>query len=271
MNILRPIGVSGIASISEAERVQTACENLVLAPEQAPTVPLFYGGVLVSSATLDGRPNPKPHRYPPLDRLEELLAFRADEIDTKMVCHYCSEDNSRVLADYKRIRQVIGGDVPALQLNLIWPDPEVIQSLRCLLGDGIKLILQVGKEALDRHTRDSEGHMVGYHEDNLFAHILKYEDAVDTILLDPSRGRGVDIIPHHLAPVMNLLSTTDFNVMVAGNLSGDTLPGLSPLMKAHPCFGIDTESAVRTEDDLEISQPRVEAYYKAAQTLFYAS
>jgi hypothetical protein len=239
------IGITGFMTREELERVAAHmpknCDHLLMA------------GILMSSKTLNGIQNKYPFKYP---KRKDVLGISLDDDHDSIMktIHYntdSSDDGLLVelmammgLFKFPRcIREDETTGVEAVQLNVAWPHPNILEEFNTLTADHfVALILQIGQKAFD---------MVNNSPEQLANKLVEYKGVTDYILLDPSGGVGkkmeIPVIRDYLAAIRD--KDLDINLGCAGGLCSGNLDELRPLIEEFPDLSYDAEGRLRNPDD----------------------
>lgn len=226
------VGVTGFMSETQVK------EALTLPADLSPD--LIMIGVLASSATITGMPARNPKRYPDVHCIEGI--FQSDPRALNLI-HFNTKEPSALFNQMIGARQAGGKFCHGFQLNIPWPDPDVIRRYIDVIGDQDVIVLQCGRLALNA---------VEYNARSLADKVSEYKDLVDYILIDPSGGLGQPFIPDFMNVCLSELYSTDLdmNYGIAGGLSSDTLRDLlEPVLAKFPDVSIDAEGKLRTPED----------------------
>lgn len=217
-------------------------------------------GVLVSSKTLRGIPNKWPHRYPKPEKLSQIFTERREVLN---LFHFNTKEPEHLLEDMLLAQSMAGPNCHGFQLNIAWPDREVLKQYRDRKPEHASqrgvVVLQVGGKALDECGRDATKIAKRVHE---------YEYLADYVLIDPSGGIGQEFdVDFARRCFIELESqTTYMGYGIAGGLHAGNLDRLKPLLDDFS-FSIDAEGKLRNaEDDLDVKTAR--AYLTGADALF---
>ena len=143
------------------------------------------------------------------------------------------------------LREVIrfGGDgMTALQLDMVWPDHEVLadvlSGVMARSGRKFEVILQVGQNALEQAGDDPT---------KVVARLRPYRGFITHVLLDKSMGRGLGMSARALRPhIIEIRSKLpELGIAVAGGLGPRTLHLVEPLLAEFPDLSIDAQSKLR--------------------------
>lgn len=217
---------------------------------------LIMVGVLASSQTIRGIPNKWPNRYP---RPTELGNIFIDHPLALNLIHYNTKEKETLFDQMQEVRSLAGPHCHGFQLNIAWPDPEVLMKVAMQSKRPI-IVLQVGGHALE---------MVSHSPIVLADKVEQYKGLIDYVLLDPSGGLGTPLNPHIAQLYLQILSSKNLGMglAVAGGLSASTLHLIEPLAKEFPDVSIDAEGKLRDKEDrLDIEAMR--KYIAAALALF---
>lgn len=243
------IGITGFMTIDEIKCVQ----NMVADMDDIKVMI----GILASEKTLKGLDNKYPHRYPKVESIKDLLV--ADEKFLNII-HY-STDHPKLLGEQLEELAKLGGRrLDGFQLNVAWPDPEIIKKFHSV-HPGKILILQVGIRAIEE---------CGNAPKKVCQKIIdEYLGLVDYILLDPSGGLGKRIKSDGMMQFLHLFDEMQHNIglVIAGGLCSKTFGFITPIVKRFPCISIDAEARLRDKDD-HLDLAEVEKYLKTARDIF---
>lgn len=244
-------GVTGFMSRDEVDRVLCAMNQ--------PPPPLTMVGVLASSKTIRGETNKYPRRYPTLDALETVFPNYHGVLN---LIHFNTKQPEVLLTDMRDAQELCGPACDGFQLNVPWPEHEVLEMYR---GDGQPekrvIVLQCGTAALD---------MVGNDPVELNDRLESYEGLIDYVLVDPSGGKGLDFDLDFMVRCLDVLSAhlpESIGIGIAGGLHAQNLYKLWPLAERHGFrFSFDAEGNLRDDnDDLDIN--KASAYLESANLL----
>ncbi len=193
-------------------------------------------GVMMSYKTLNSLPTKWSTIFPPKERVSEIFVSDSHSTDYWLfnTLHYADYKSIDVLNNLLKATEFGGKNMHALQLDMIWPEPEILQEYQEIYPN-IQIILQASSVALDQEDNDPE---------KLVDRLLSYQETVDYVLLDKSMGRGLGMDAQALEPFVKVInSRTALEVVVAGGLGPNTLNLLGPL--PHYIVSIDAQSRLR--------------------------
>lgn len=192
---------------------------------------LLHVGVMMSRKTLNNIPSKWSKIFP---KNHDVANIFVKDKNTLNVLHYADYDGVNVASNLDKATGWGGFEMDALQLDMIWPDSEVIKRYRHR-HPYIKIILQVNSKSLA---------IVDHNPDTLLERLNLYGQSVDYVLLDMSMGRGIGLNNDQLLPYLKKL-ITGRDVAVAGGLCAETLSLIEPLVEQFPDLSIDAQSKLR--------------------------
>ena len=151
--------------------------------------------------------------------------------------HYADYDGVDLVPSLKKIMRVCGKTLDGIQLDMVWPDPFILEKHK-KVHTNLELILQVGEKALIQ---------VGENPLKMWRAIQNYDGIVDRILLDRSGGNGKPLAPRSLIRFVDILyeRMPALSVVVAGGLGPLTLHLIEPLLAMYPGLSIDAQGQLR--------------------------
>lgn len=180
-------------------------------------------GVMMSYKTLNDLPTKWSAAFPPKERVADIFVSNGRSTDYWLfnTLHYADYEGVDVLNNLLRATQFGGKNMNALQLDMIWPEPEVLRVYRERFPN-IQIIIQANSVALDQLDNDP---------DKLTKRLLTYGQTIDYLLLDKSMGRGLGMDAKVLEELVKVVNPrTSLEVVVAGGLGPETLHLLGPLV-----------------------------------------
>jgi len=220
----------GLTDIASSEQVKHLLQYL----------PLDYRlhvGVMCSYKQLRGLPTKWADIWPTPEQIDEIFI---DDPRVFNVIHYADFEMAAptTFEDLALAIKRGGPNVHGIQLDMIWPNPELVRLLHDQFPT-IEIILQVSATAMD--VADDWVRETGY-----------YKDIVDYILLDNGMGRGYQFNPIVFARKIESVLGLGFDVSqiaVAGGLGPITYKNLQPIMDLYPRISCDAQSRLRPEQD----------------------
>lgn len=164
--------------------------------------------------------------------------------DVYNVIHYADYDHTPTqpapteAADLIRAIDISGPNVDAIQLDMVWPQIELIDKLVHARG-GTGIILQVSDRAI------VELAVTGKTLEQAIEPYLKY---VQYYLLDSGMGRGtqfdVEVALSRIRRLIDIGVPQD-RIAVAGGLGPDTFQAMKPLLDIYPHLSCDAQGRLR--------------------------
>ncbi len=196
----------------------------------------LHVGVMMSHKTLHDIPSRWQNAFPPKWMIGDIFYSNR----TYNCLHYADYDDNPGLQNSIPSALMYGGvGTNALQLDMVWPNPDKIANGVYAWGDRkIEVILQVGRKALDVVQNDPK----------LFVDKLReYDGVIHRILLDKSggQGRGMDAVG--LLPFARAIRDNfpELGLVVAGGLGPETMHLVEPIVKEFPDVSIDAQGRLR--------------------------
>lgn len=245
------IGITGFMSREEVDGV------LSVLPDD--TDRLVMIGVLASGKTLRGEPNKWPRRYPKVDEVWSIFPRNRNTLN---LIHFNTKEPALLLEDMLYTHRLAGPHCHGFQLNLAWPDRDVLASYRRQADFKRKtIVLQCGGGALEQ---------IDWKAEKLVERVREYDGVVDYMLIDPSGGAGKDFDAAFASSCFASLSMegpASIGMGIAGGLhGGNIIRKLSGLLLDHD-FSIDAEGKLRTQsDDLDVKAAMM--YLKTGDALY---
>ena len=196
---------------------------------------MLHVGIMMSYKTLHNIPSRWQNAFPPKEKIKDI--FSSDEVYNCL--HYADYDNNPDL--WKILAKAIsygGVGIHALQLDMIWPDPGQIAHGVHTSRKQIEVILQIGKNALERVNNDPQA---------VIEKLSDYEGIIHRVLLDKSMGRGLGMDANGLIPFARAIRKNfpKLGIGAAGGLGPETIQLVEPLVKLFPDLSIDAQGRLR--------------------------
>jgi len=256
------VGITGLVTGLEVESIIKEFKNAGYDMNTSTHTPML--GFLVSYETLTGQPTTN-RRYPKIENLTSLL-MGVDNAALTMI-HYNSKEMSSLARQVSSIfnRLYYADFCRAIQFNIVWPDGNQVILIKKKFPK-MKIVLQASHEA-----------MVDKTPKEIVDKISPYQDFVDYVLIDPSRGRGPEFDINSSLDVYNELKERVPNLTVgfAGGFSGNNVVDrvrttISKIQTTDFC--IDAEGGLRdkiTEEygDDTLNIEKVRNYLQAASSI----
>jgi len=236
------VGVSGITTEAEASAI------LAMWPATAPPRSLMLG-VLTSAKVLQGGARNARSAAP----ADFRRIFQPDRRVLNLV-HYFTTTQDTLELDLLRCLRTPACD--GAQINVAWPSPEALSTVRLQSPAWTRLVLQVGPKMLADFHRSIVAELVD----------REYRGIATDVLIDVSAGKGLALDPKRAREMVEAMAAwnLDISIGIAGGLCAETLPAFAPLLRwrevefgtcdrchNEPCVGgrTDAEIAVAQLDD----------------------
>lgn len=191
-------------------------------------------GVMMSYKTLNGIDTKWSRAFP--DKSEVASIF-SDHPSVYNVLHYADFDAVQVGENLAKAQTFGGPNMHALQLDMCWPDPGIIQSFK-EKNRAIDIILQVGTKALEMIDNDPK---------KLVKKLAEYR-VLEGALLDKSMGKGLGMDADFLLPFVGEIYNYfqgKLRVIVAGGLGPTTFSLAEPIIREYPLVSLDAQGRLR--------------------------
>lgn len=248
------IGITGFASRDQIQRMVAFLNDHQLSDSSRK----LHAGVMMSYRTLCGLPTKWSNIFP----LKESIRAIFGDDGAYNCLHYADYENKTQSRDLYRALFFGGKHLHALQLDMVWPDLEIITGL-IDPSRPIEIILQVGKDALDKLQRNVA---------RVVDMIGNYDGIIHRVLLDESMGHGrimdAKALLNFARPIREAFPK--LGLVVAGGLGPETMHLVKPLVKEFPDISFDAQSQLRTKGDSmdPINWKRAEDYIVEALQIF---
>ena len=223
----------GITDFTSAEQVRNML-SVFSANMSGTTDRKLMVGVMMSYKTLNGLPTKWSSAFPPNDKVSNIFLRRSILFNT---LHYADYDGIDVIENLLRATSLAGSNLHAVQLDMVWPEPDAIKEYRYHYPQ-FKVVIQVNKVALEQIENNPK----------LLTKKLKgYGDSIDYALLDKSMGRGLGMDEKVLRPFVQELVEymPELGVAVAGGLGPNTIHLVEELARDYPQISIDAQGQLR--------------------------
>jgi hypothetical protein len=192
----------------------------------------LMNGFMMSYKVFNGLPSRWRDVWIPSERLYRVCVDEYQKVFNAL--HWADYEGLTTIEDLFMVCQNCGLYLNALQLDMIWPAPVLLDDFAAVAK--IPLILQIGANALEAVGNDP-------------VRMLKLvnERRIHGVLLDKSMGRGKGMEAAVLRPFVEILfkERPDLRIAVAGGLGPDTLDLVKPLMDEFPDLSIDAQGKLR--------------------------
>lgn len=199
---------------------------------------LLHVGSMMSYKTLHNIPNRYQQVFPSRETIIDI--FREKLASQVYYClHYADYNHNTHHQDITRIlRYDAGPFVHALQLDMPWPNPEMIARGVRLSGKQIEVILQVGRNSFSEVGNDPLG---------VVSRLESYNNIIHRVLLDKSMGEGRSMDAVELSLCIRAIKKRlpRLKITVAGGLGPNSIELVEPLVKKFPDISIDAQGRLR--------------------------
>jgi phosphoribosylanthranilate isomerase len=147
-----------------------------------------------------------------------------------------------------------GNGINALQLDMIWPDPQHVANAVSGSGKNLEVILQIGKKALEQVSTTEE----------IVERLYAYKGIIHYVLLDKSMGKGEGMDAVEFIPVARAIKDAfpEIGIVVAGGLGPKTMELIVPLVREFHDISWDAQGQLRSSGNAldPIEWDRAEEY-----------
>lgn len=226
----------GITGFTNQNDVWQCLQRVPAAPQRQ-----FMVGVLLSSKTINGGTNKYPVRYP---HYRDIKGVFLDDPRCLNMIHYVTDDKSTLVKQLLDAAEIGGEHCHGFQLNIVWPDIDMLCELKRELPNH-KIVIQCSGSAMrlfegsDDTPRDLKQTVSAYEERGL----------IDYLLIDPSGGRGKSFDADKTISLLKPHNNVGYALGVAGGLRAATINNLIPVLKEQPNLFWDAEGGLRNEED----------------------
>lgn len=231
---LRPyIGITDFTNETEVRAMRAAfraAHPAGVEPERQ-----LMAGVMMSFKTLHDLPTKWANAWPHRSVLRDIFLPLDQVLNT---LHYADFDATTSEDDIVNAVMLCGPHLNAVQFDMIWPDPALLETLHDRVPHDVRCILQINERAFEEIKNDP---------DQLLQRLERYAGLHEGILLDKSMGKGKGLDARWLLPFVEALAEwrSDLTIGVAGGLGPDTLDLLNPLEPLFPILSIDAQGQLR--------------------------
>ena len=199
---------------------------------------VLHVGVMMSFKTLNGLETKWATAFPPKEGIAGIFSS-TEHADGLYYClHYADYDHFTKSEDLARGVEYAGQWMNALQLDMPWPDPIMVECGVRASRKQFEVILQIGKNAIEEADNDPA---------KVVERLEDYSGLIHRVLLDKSMGRGLGMDAVGLIPFASAIRERfpDLGLVVAGGLGPDSLNLVEPLVKIFPDLSIDAQGKLR--------------------------
>lgn len=197
---------------------------------------VLHVGVMMSYKTLNDIDNMFSGAFPHYDTVASIL--RSTDDDVYNCLHYADYGNRTRSDDLVHALEYAGPFVSAIQLDMTWPDPEMVRNAIRTSGRDIEVILQIGRNIFDKCRGNP---------DKIVDRLERYEGIIHRVLLDKSMGHGRGMNAIELIPFVEAIKARfpAFRLVAAGGLGPNSIGLVEPLVKVFTDISIDAQGKLR--------------------------
>jgi hypothetical protein len=229
---MRPyIGITDFLKIEQVRAMQKVFEK----HKPANSERMLHVGVMMSYKTLHGIQTKWQDVFPRKKSIPGIFS----QTGVYNCLHYADYDDNPGLVNSLIMALIYaGGNINALQLDMIWPDPEEIREAMAVSVDNVEVILQIGGPALKQVNNNPK---------RLIKKLKEYEGVVQRVLLDKSMGRGLGMDAEALIPFAVAIreNFVEIGIGAAGGLGPETTHLVEPLADVISDLSIDAQGRLR--------------------------
>lgn len=197
--------------------------------------------------------------------VEQLSAGFIDDPDVMNTIHYAdlygpngprkAGEAPDVLRNLELCVEHGGPNLDAIQLDLVWPDPEILKEFR-RKHPSIEIVLQIGKFSFGENGEIDDTEIA--------TRLHAYGKSVDHVLLDLSMGKGRQMTEEDVVSLKKLMraiqdSTPDIGLAIAGGLGAGTgsnapnqsvysMDSLREIARDFPGVSIDAQGGLKPDN-----------------------
>ena len=230
----------GITGFTQASDVVACLERVPWDAERR-----FMVGVLLSSKTINGGTNKYPVRYPNYKGIKNI--FNNDPRCLNMI-HYVTDDKSTLRQQLLNAAEIGGVNCHGFQLNIVWPDIEVLKEVKKELPNH-KFVIQCSGSAMRKFETSPANEIPSLLRSLVYSY--QRNNVIDYFLIDPSGGRGKSFNAAHTIKMLepHYREGLTYGLGVAGGLRAETTSNLVPVLAQYPYLFWDAEGGLRDQDD----------------------
>jgi len=228
------VSVTGGVNKEEVEAISREFQEAGFSKDSAyfPSI-----GFLVSEKTLKGEKT-QNLRFAEFKDVPDLIEIANKTIVP--IIHYNTRNLDTLSKQVMNVMQEVYDDhiCRHLQLNVTWPHVSEVKKIKKHFKDML-ITLQISHKS-----------MMGLHIDEIANKVSSYKDSLDYVLIDPSKGRGIEFNPEDSAALYREIKALrpKYSIVLAGGLDGDNVEDiLLEVMQEleHNDFSIDAEGRLR--------------------------
>jgi hypothetical protein len=224
------IGITDFMTYAQVERMLAVFKANVRQGQRR----RLHVGVMMSRKTLHGLETKWSKAFPP----KEAIAGIFDSDETMNCLHYADYDAIDVSQSIIKAISFGGDGINALQLDMIWPNPEHVANAVQASGKKLEVILQIGKDAIEQADNDPK---------KIVSKIREYIGVAHHVLLDKSMGNGLGMDAAGLIPFAQAIRDAfpGLGIAAAGGLGPESIGLVELLVKEFSDISIDAQGRLR--------------------------
>lgn len=224
------IGITDFMTYNQVQRMLTTFKTHLTKEHHR----RLHVGVMMSYKTLHGLETKWTKAFP---KNEDITAiFNSKE--TMNCLHYADYEEFNLYSSLVDAISFGGDGMNALQLDMVWPNPEHVSDAVRGATKPLEVILQVGKNAIDRANNDPK---------EVINRLRDYQGCIHHVLLDKSMGRGLGMDAKGLIPFARAIQEEfpQLGLAAAGGLGPNSINLVKPLYQEFPDISIDAQGKLR--------------------------
>lgn len=208
------------------------------------TVPIsikLMVGVMMSYKTLNDIPTKMKWEEVWVDK-EKVNEIFVDDAFVLNTIHYADYDGLTNINDLKKVVMYGGRNLHAIQLDMTWPDPEMVIEFKNQFPS-VEVVLQIGGPAFD---------LIGDDPKQLVKKLLTYKGSISYVLLDKSMGKGLGMDAQFLLPFIRKLKIElpHLGLSCGGGLGPKTTYLLEPVLSEFSDISGDAQGQLRPSGNI---------------------
>lgn len=228
-NSLPYIGCTDFRSLAQVLAVQNHIDT---------SLRRLHVGVMCSYKTVNGLPSQWTDVWPSSKHIHEIFDNVVYGAKPFNVIHYADYDAQTTISDLKKAMDRCGPNVHGIQLDMIWPNVDMVHEFRELFHS-TEIILQVSSKAMDVNP--------------FWMKTLEvYKPSIDYVLLDAGMGKGTTF---YLEEFESAIYATRANfredqIAIAGGLGplNHQTRKAAQLLEKFPQLSVDAQSKLRPSE-----------------------
>ncbi|MCX6735899.1 MAG: hypothetical protein NTZ13_02350 [Candidatus Parcubacteria bacterium] len=228
--IIPYVGITDFMTFEQVQQMLAVFKSN-LAPSQNRRL---HVGVMMSYKTLHNLETRWTKAFPKKENIADIFSSS----ETMNCLHYADYEAIDVQCSIAKAISYGGNGINALQLDMIWPNPDYIAKAVFASGVNLEVILQIGKNAIEEANDDPK---------EVVKRLSGYKDIVQYVLLDKSMGQGLGMDATGLIPFAKAVKEAfpEISIVAAGGLGPESVGLVKPLVLEFPDISIDAQGKLR--------------------------